>query len=72
MAARSCSDHRAGDARRPTMPTYEFRCLKCNGSFEKIMTVAQREKARPVCPSCRSRKVEPVFGGFFAKTSRKS
>jgi putative FmdB family regulatory protein len=54
------------------MPTYEFRCVKCSQSFEKVMTVAQRGKARPVCPACKSRKVEPVFGGFFAKTSRKS
>jgi putative FmdB family regulatory protein len=54
------------------MPTYEFRCVKCKHSFEKVMTVAQREKARPVCPACKGRKVEPVLGGFFAKTSRKS
>jgi putative FmdB family regulatory protein len=46
--------------------------LKCNAQFEKTMTVAQREKARPTCPECKGRKVEPVLSGFFAKTSRKS
>ena len=54
------------------MPTYVFRCSKCRKVFEKVMTVAQREQARPVCPKCRGRKVEPVLSGFFAKTSRKS
>jgi putative FmdB family regulatory protein len=54
------------------MPTYEFRCSKCGEQFERVMTVAEREKARPACPKCKGRKLEPVFGGFFAKTSRKS
>jgi putative FmdB family regulatory protein len=54
------------------MPTYVFRCSNCRKVFEKVMTVAQREQARPVCPKCKGRKVEPVLSGFFAKTSRKS
>jgi putative FmdB family regulatory protein len=54
------------------MPTYVFRCVKCGEEFEKIMTVAQREKARPACPTCKGRKVTPVLGGFYAKTRRKS
>ena len=53
------------------MPTYEFRCKKCGEVFERRMTVSQREKARPACPECKGRKVEPVFSGFTAKTSRK-
>ena len=54
------------------MPTYEFRCTKCGVVFERRMTVDARAKARPVCPECRGRKVEPVLSGFMAKTSRKS
>jgi putative FmdB family regulatory protein len=57
---------------RDDMPTYVFRCSTCRKVFEKVMTVAQREHARPVCPKCKGRKVEPVLSGFFAKTSRKS
>jgi putative FmdB family regulatory protein len=72
-ARRSCRpDDGTVEGRRLIMPTYEFRCKKCKGHFEKVMTVAQREKARPVCPGCKSRSVEPILGGFFAKTSRKS
>ena len=54
------------------MPVYIFRCVKCNSQFEKTMTVAQREKAKPACPKCKGRKVVPVLSGFFAKTKRKS
>ena len=65
---RADSANRSEDA----MPSYEFKCSKCGERFERVMTVAQRERAKPACPSCKGRKVEPVFGGFFAKTSRKS
>ncbi len=58
--------------RRWSMPVYGFRCVKCGAEFDKRMTVAQREKARPACPECKGRKVEAVVTGFFAKTSRKS
>jgi putative FmdB family regulatory protein len=58
--------------RRTGMPTYVFRCAACNHKFEKVMTVAQREKAKPVCPKCKGRKTVPVLTGFSAKTSRKS
>lgn len=54
------------------MPTYVFRCSKCRKVFEKRMSVAERESARPVCPKCKGRKTEPVLTGFVAKTSRKS
>jgi len=54
------------------MPTYVFQCVKCKRRFEKVMTVAQRERARPTCPKCKGKKVKPVLSGFFAKTSRKS
>ena len=54
------------------MPTYEFKCGACGEHFEKTMTVAEHEKARPACPKCKSRKVEHVITSFFAKTTRKS
>jgi putative FmdB family regulatory protein len=54
------------------MPTYVYQCVACGEEFEKIMSVAKHEKARPTCPACKSRKVKQVLGGFFAKTRRKS
>jgi len=54
------------------MPVYVFECVKCKAQFERAMTVARREKAKPVCPECGGRKVVPVLSGCFVKTSRKS
>ena len=54
------------------MPRYAFRCVKCGEQFERRMSIGERERARPVCPKCKGRKIEPVYAPFFAKTSRKA
>jgi putative FmdB family regulatory protein len=54
------------------MPRYEFLCEKCQKRFELIMTIAEREKATPKCPTCKGTNVVPQFGGFMAQTSKKS
>ena len=54
------------------MPRYEFLCEKCKKPFELIMTIAEREKAKPKCPTCKGTKVVPQFSGFMAQTSKKS
>jgi putative FmdB family regulatory protein len=54
------------------MPHYEFLCEKCKKRFEVSMTISEREKAKPKCPTCKGAKVVPQFGGFMAQTSKKS
>jgi putative FmdB family regulatory protein len=54
------------------MPRYEFLGEKCKKPFEVSMTIFEREKAQPKCPSCKGTKVVPQFGGFMAQTSKKS
>ena len=54
------------------MPFYDFLCKKCNKTFELTMSIKEREKGKIVCPKCKSKKAEPVFTPFFAKTSKKS
>lgn len=54
------------------MPTYVFWCASCRQQFEKVMSVPRRGKARPVCPRCKGRKVQPIITGFYASTARKS
>jgi putative FmdB family regulatory protein len=54
------------------MPTYEFLCNKCQKEFSVTMTIREREEKKPTCPTCGSSVLEPLMGGFFAKTSRKS
>jgi len=54
------------------MPRYEFLCEKCQKSFELIMTISEREKAKPACPACKGTNVTPQFSGFMAQTGKKS
>ena len=54
------------------MPLYEFYCEKCRKEVSMTLTISEREKGKVACPTCGSRKLRPLVGPFFAKTSRKS
>jgi hypothetical protein len=36
------------------------------------MTIAEREKAKPKCPTCKGTKVVSQFSGFVAQTKKRS
>jgi len=54
------------------MPTYEYRCRKCNRKFSVVMSLSEHDRRRVACPHCKGHSVEREFSGFFAKTSKKS
>ena len=54
------------------MPTYEYRCRACQEVFEVQQSLAEKAKAVPQCPKCKSAEVEQRFTAFYAKTARKS
>ncbi len=54
------------------MPMYEFFCEVCKKSVGLVLTMKEREEGKFACPHCKSKKLEPLLTGFFAKTSRKS
>ena len=54
------------------MPRYEFLCEKCQKLFELTMMIAEHEKGKVRCPTCKSTRVVPQFGVFMAQTSKKS
>jgi putative FmdB family regulatory protein len=54
------------------MPRYEYLCEECKRRFELIMTISEREKAKPTCPDCKGTNVSPQFSGFIAQTGKKS
>ncbi len=54
------------------MPTYEFRCNKCNKKFSLVMSMAEYDKKKPKCPKCGSSRVEQQIQPFYAVTSKKS
>ncbi len=39
------------------MPVYRYRCEDCGKNFEKRLTYAEFDSARPDCPGCGSLKV---------------
>jgi len=54
------------------MPTYEYRCGKCNRKFTLAMTIAEHERRRPKCPRCGSGRVSQQISAFYAQTAKKS
>ena len=54
------------------MPVYDYVCLDCHKSFEKVLTLSEHDKDKIVCPRCGSKKVEQEVVAFFAVTSKKS
>lgn len=46
------------------MPIFEYRCKECEKRFETL--VLGRE--RPLCPACRSAKLEKLLSTFAAVT----
>jgi putative FmdB family regulatory protein len=54
------------------MPSYEFQCQKCSKKFSTSLSIKEREEGKYKCPKCGSRKAQPVYSNFYAKTSKKS
>lgn len=54
------------------MPIYDYKCQKCGESFSLVMSIKEKETRKVKCTKCKSVKVNPVYSGFFAMTSKKS
>jgi len=54
------------------MPTYEYHCNACHANFSQREKMDEHGEKRVVCPQCKSRDVERVMSGFYARTPRKS
>lgn len=54
------------------MPTYEYRCTKCNQLFSVIMSIAAHDGGKVKCPACKSAAVVQQYSTFYARTSKKS
>jgi putative FmdB family regulatory protein len=54
------------------MPTYVYRCEKCNETFEQVETMSEHSASKPQCPKCGGDKIARVPAPFIAKTTKKS
>ncbi len=54
------------------MPSYEFYCAQCKKEVTMTLTMGERERGEYKCPSCAGKKLQPLMGTFFSKTSRKA
>lgn len=54
------------------MPTYDYRCPKCNKGFPLILSVKEHDEGKAKCPKCGGKKLEQLISHFMTKTSRKS
>lgn len=54
------------------MPSYDFKCEKCNKKFTLTLTISEHEKTKFRCPKCKSTRVKQQISSFQAITSSKS
>jgi putative FmdB family regulatory protein len=54
------------------VPTYEYRCAKCGESFSRNERISDHASNRPICPKCKSERVEQTFSSVYVKTAKKS
>lgn len=47
------------------MPNYGFVCEKCNHSFDKLLSISERETPLNLpCPECKAKKVKRQYDSF--------
>jgi putative FmdB family regulatory protein len=54
------------------MPSYDYRCPKCNKKFTLILSIREHDAGKGKCPKCGGKKLEQLITAFQVKTSRKS
>ena len=54
------------------MPSYDYKCTKCNEKFTVILSIREHDAGEVKCPKCGEKKVEQLITTFQVKTSRKS
>jgi len=54
------------------MPSYDFKCKKCQKRFSIKLTIQELEERRYKCPKCGSKRLDKLVTAFFTQTSKKS
>ena len=54
------------------MPSYEFECQSCHGTFTLALSLRDREAGNIQCPTCGGTDVQQLISSFMVKASKKS
>ena len=54
------------------MPTYDYRCPKCNKKFSLVLSIGDHDAGKAKCPKCGGKKLDQILSAFQVKTSKKS
>ena len=54
------------------MPTYRYRCDRCDETFERVESITEHRTDKPRCPKCGGEEVVQVPAQFVAMTAKKS
>ena len=54
------------------MPTYEYRCEKCEAEFEVSESISEHGSSKPKCPKCGSMEVSWLPTRVYTVTTKKS
>ena len=54
------------------MPTYEYYCQNCDRTFDRHLSLEERDSEHVECPHCKKMNVEQILSPFVAVTSKKS
>jgi putative FmdB family regulatory protein len=54
------------------MPSYDYRCQKCNKKFTALLSIGEHDAGKVKCPKCGEKNVKQLMTTFQVKTSRKS
>lgn len=54
------------------MPTYEYRCQRCQKEFSLVLSMSEHDQVRVNCPACQCGQVTQQYSLFYAQTSKKS
>jgi putative FmdB family regulatory protein len=54
------------------MTTHQYRCQKCDATFERTETISEHWTAKPQCPKSASNEVSVVPPHVYVMPSKKS
>ncbi len=54
------------------MPIYEYRCKKCDKTFEVFVPITSEESKEKVCPNCGSKDTEKLISQIYSLSSQRS